>query len=106
MSFIKHIPHYSISSYNVARCSFKFTAYHYLVECLLSLPLTGSVFVDVVCAQLQESQGHNISEVLEAVCRIIHQIVFRSEENKFVGESKQACYYESTFQKTYIVPRM
>lgn len=66
----------------------------------------GSVFVDTVCSLLEENQGENITQVLEGVSRLIHQIVFRSEENKFVGESKQACFYESTFQKTFLVPKV
>ncbi|XP_063840332.1 uncharacterized protein LOC135089062 isoform X2 [Scylla paramamosain] len=66
----------------------------------------GSVFVDTVCFLLEENQGENITEVLEGVSRLIHQIVFKSEENKFDGESKQACFFESTFQKTFLVPKV
>ncbi|XP_050691802.1 uncharacterized protein LOC126983220 isoform X2 [Eriocheir sinensis] len=66
----------------------------------------GSVFVDTVCAQLEESQDQNITQVLEAVCQVIHQIVFCIEEREDLGNTKQACFYESTFQKTYLVPRM
>lgn len=65
----------------------------------------GSVFVDTVCAQLEESQGQNITQVLEAVCQVIHQIVFCIEEREDLGSAKQACFYESTFQKTYLVPQ-
>ncbi|XP_045118276.1 uncharacterized protein LOC123508576 isoform X2 [Portunus trituberculatus] len=66
----------------------------------------GSVFVDTVCSLLEGSQGENITQVLEGVSRLIHQIVFKSEENKFVGKSKQACFYESTLQKTFLVPKV
>ncbi|KAG0710305.1 Caspase-14 [Chionoecetes opilio] len=66
----------------------------------------GSVFVDTVCSLLEENQGENITQVLEGVSRLIHQIVFKSDEDKFVGESKQACFYESTFQKTFLIPKI
>ncbi|KAG0728819.1 Caspase-14 [Chionoecetes opilio] len=66
----------------------------------------GSVFVDTVCSLLEENQGENITQVLEGVSRLIHQIVFKSDEDEFVGKSKQACYYESTFQKTFLIPKI
>ena len=62
--------------------------------------------MDTVCSLLEENQRENITQVLEGVSRLIHQIVFMSEENKFDGESKQACFYESTFQKTFLVPKV
>ncbi|XP_042238966.1 caspase-12-like [Homarus americanus] len=67
------------------------------------LPDGGSVYVDTVCRLLEQHRGHNFTQVLERVCNKIHQILFSCHE-KFPGEAKQACYYESTFQKTFIVP--
>ncbi|XP_042206631.1 uncharacterized protein LOC121855632 isoform X2 [Homarus americanus] len=73
----------------------------------------GSVYVDCVCSSLKEHCGKNITQVLEEVCQKIHRIVFYSEEKKtseekekeFEGNAKQACFYESTFQKTFIIPK-
>nr|XP_053655100.1 uncharacterized protein LOC128704097 [Cherax quadricarinatus] len=68
------------------------------------LPDKGSVYVDTVCRLLEQHRGDNITQVLERVCNKMHQILFSCTE-KFKGEAKQACYYESTLQKTFIVPR-
>ncbi|XP_069947989.1 uncharacterized protein [Cherax quadricarinatus] len=64
----------------------------------------GSVFVDVVCSLLEEYCGENITEALVEASRIIHQIIFKSNDNSFEGFSKQACSYDSTLQKTFIIP--
>ncbi|KAK7074645.1 hypothetical protein SK128_015821 [Halocaridina rubra] len=63
----------------------------------------GSVYVDTVCRLLEEHKGANITQVLEKTCNKMHQILFNCEE-QFSGEAKQACFYESTFQKTFNVP--
>nr|XP_053652830.1 uncharacterized protein LOC128702564 [Cherax quadricarinatus] len=67
------------------------------------LPDGGSVYVDTVCRLLEQHRSDNITQVLERVCNKMHQILFSCNE-KFEGEAKQACYYESTLQKTFIVP--
>lgn len=65
---------------------------------------SGSIFVDTVCCLLEERRGQNLTVVLEEVCRRIHRILFNSDEGKFEGSAKQACFYESTLQKTFIIP--
>ncbi|KAK4298433.1 hypothetical protein Pmani_029225 [Petrolisthes manimaculis] len=66
----------------------------------------GSLYVDYVCRLLERNAGHNLTLVLERVCNKMHQILFSSNESKFEGEAKQACYYETTFQKTFVVPEV
>ncbi|XP_068216783.1 uncharacterized protein [Palaemon carinicauda] len=63
----------------------------------------GSIYVDTVCRLLEKYRGKNITTVLEKANNKVHQIIFSSKDN-FEGKAKQACYYESTFQKTFIVP--
>nr|XP_045599531.1 uncharacterized protein LOC123758837 isoform X2 [Procambarus clarkii] len=63
----------------------------------------GSVYVDTVCRLLEKYRGDNITKVLERVSNKMHQILF-SCNKEFKGEAKQACFYETTFQKTFIVP--
>ncbi|KAK8403938.1 hypothetical protein O3P69_000178 [Scylla paramamosain] len=66
-------------------------------------PDGGSMYVDIVCRLMEQHRGHNITQVLERVTNTMHQILF-SCKNKFDGEAKQACCYESTLQKTFRVP--
>lgn len=70
------------------------------------IPHEGSVYVDTVCRLLEKHRGVNITEVLEKASNKMHQILFScaSGGTNFQGEAKQACYYESTFQKTFRVP--
>ena len=65
--------------------------------------ISGSVYVDTVCRLMEEYRGHNITQVLERAANTMHQILF-SCNKKFPGKAKQACCYESTFQKTFRVP--
>lgn len=66
-------------------------------------PDGGSMYVDTVCRLVEQHRGRNITQVLERVTNTMHQILF-SCRNKFDGEAKQACCYESTLQKTFRVP--
>ncbi|XP_064111661.1 uncharacterized protein LOC135219136 isoform X2 [Macrobrachium nipponense] len=69
------------------------------------IPEEGSVYVDIVCRLLEKHRGENITTVLEKANNKVHQIIFTHEDKeKFKGEAKQACYYESTLQNTFVVP--
>lgn len=67
------------------------------------IPEEGSVYVDTVCRLLEKHRGENVTTVLEKVNNKVHQIIFVNKD-EFEGEAKQACYYESTLQNTFIVP--
>ncbi|XP_045599535.2 caspase-8-like isoform X3 [Procambarus clarkii] len=64
----------------------------------------GSVFVEIVCSLLEKSSEVSITQVLETASRKIHCLIFKSDDNSFQGHAKQACFYTSTFQKTFCVP--
>ncbi|KAK3895311.1 hypothetical protein Pcinc_000957 [Petrolisthes cinctipes] len=64
----------------------------------------GSIFVDTVCCLLEERGGQNLTVVLEEAFRRIHRVLFISNEGEFEGSAKQACFYESTLQKTFLIP--
>lgn len=63
----------------------------------------GSLYVDIVCQMLKKHRGKSITEVLERVCNKMHQILFNCKD-LVEGEVKQACNFESTLQKTFLVP--
>ncbi|KAK4298435.1 hypothetical protein Pmani_029227 [Petrolisthes manimaculis] len=64
----------------------------------------GSIFVDTVCCLLEERCGQNLTVVLEEAFRRIHRVLFISDKGEFEGSAKQACFYESTLQKTLLIP--
>ena len=62
----------------------------------------GSYYVDIVCRLLKEMKNRNVSAIMEKVTQHMHRIIFKT--NLFQGKAKQASFYESTFQKSFVFP--